>query len=265
MKRKLKNVIRDLIISNNLFFKPRKGNRIIIFHEIYDPILFREKILWLNARFKIVPVLDLMTSGSTEEIAITFDDGYKSWFTEVLPFFKEYKIPATFFVNTGFLDLKGDDKNKFVKSNLKRNSKNLVPLSKSQLKEIAEIPFFDFGCHTHNHVDFSQIDHSNYETEIDLNRSLLENITGKAVKLFAYPFGQEIHAPKVLQKYLEKNNFSFAFTIIPGFIKQRKNDFLVNRDSLELWQTNKVWDRWLHGAYDSLVLFKNKVYRSVSH
>jgi peptidoglycan/xylan/chitin deacetylase (PgdA/CDA1 family) len=37
-------------------------------------------------------------------IVVTFDDGYKNNYTYAFPLLKKYKIPATFFVTTGFID-----------------------------------------------------------------------------------------------------------------------------------------------------------------
>jgi peptidoglycan/xylan/chitin deacetylase (PgdA/CDA1 family) len=42
-------------------------------------------------------------------VVITFDDGYKSWVTNVLPALKELELPATFFVSSGFVGLTKED------------------------------------------------------------------------------------------------------------------------------------------------------------
>ena len=53
---------------------------------------------WLNTHFKIVP-LDAMFDGSSPRgrVAITFDDGYKSVFTEAAPllFDEEFRLPSS--------------------------------------------------------------------------------------------------------------------------------------------------------------------------
>jgi peptidoglycan/xylan/chitin deacetylase (PgdA/CDA1 family) len=60
---------------------------------------------WLNSHCKIVP-LDAMFDGSSPrgKVAITFDDGYKSVFTEAAPLLFRRGIPFTVFINGGVLE-----------------------------------------------------------------------------------------------------------------------------------------------------------------
>ena len=59
---------------------------------------------WLKAHFKMMP-LDTMFDGSSPrgKVAITFDDGYKSVFTEAAPLLFARGIPFTVFINGGVL------------------------------------------------------------------------------------------------------------------------------------------------------------------
>ncbi len=71
---------------------------------------FREQVASLAAHFEIVPLAEieqLARDGSSPDrplCAITFDDGYRNNFTNAFPVLREKKIPATFFITTGFID-----------------------------------------------------------------------------------------------------------------------------------------------------------------
>jgi peptidoglycan/xylan/chitin deacetylase (PgdA/CDA1 family) len=70
---------------------------------------FRKHLNWLKKRFKMLSLEDYVAAmgqpGSRKQsnIAITFDDGYRSTFDLVRPVLLETKVPATFFVTTAHL------------------------------------------------------------------------------------------------------------------------------------------------------------------
>ena len=86
--------------------RKKLGKRIVVFHEIKDPSLFREKIGWLKEHYDLVSLEDLFTLRVSDRtlIAVTFDDGYASWYDQAVPVLEELEIPAVFFVCSGFVD-----------------------------------------------------------------------------------------------------------------------------------------------------------------
>jgi CelD/BcsL family acetyltransferase involved in cellulose biosynthesis/peptidoglycan/xylan/chitin deacetylase (PgdA/CDA1 family) len=69
---------------------------------------FRAQMKYLARHFSCVS-LDDFAAGKIDEkeagysVAITFDDGYRDNFTNALPILKEFRIPATIFLATGFI------------------------------------------------------------------------------------------------------------------------------------------------------------------
>lgn len=61
-------------------------------------------------------------------------------------------------------------------------------LTRKQIRMLAQ--GFEIGAHTYNHVDLTTVDHKEALTELVEGKIALEDILGKKVKAFAFPFGQ---------------------------------------------------------------------------
>ena len=237
------------------------GKRIIVFHEIKDPSKFRKKIEWLKEHYDLVSLEDLfmLRVSDRTHIAITFDDGYASWHDQAVPVLEELKIPAVFFVCSGFVDSKGEDGERFCQEHFKRSQK-LLPLSKKQLIDLANHPLFEAGSHSMNHIDLGEVtDRRTLDREIDGDRKQIEDWTGKKVQWFAYPFGGRSNVSQEALQYLRQSSFRGAFTLVPSFLDSHGERFLTGRDSLDVRAPNWLWRAWLNGGYDSLFALKENV------
>ncbi len=223
-------------------------NRVIAFHDINDGKKFREKMEWLQKRYEIVSLEKILKQdqNNKSKIAITLDDGYASWHEIVASALRELKIPATFFVCSGFIGLHGGAAADFRKRFLKRN-RRLFPLTVDQLKDLAGDSLFDIGGHTVHHMDLGR-DCS--KEEITSDKKTLEEWTGKKIIWFAYPFGQLSNTSEKAVSVLKENNFNGAFTIVPGFLNRGANRFYLHRDSLNIKHSNLWWRLRLSGWLD---------------
>ena len=93
---------------------------ILIFHRVLpkpDPLLpgepdaalFEARMTWLAAAFRVMPLVEAtrrFADGSLpiNAACITFDDGYADNATIAAPILSRMRLPATFFIATGFLD-----------------------------------------------------------------------------------------------------------------------------------------------------------------
>jgi peptidoglycan/xylan/chitin deacetylase (PgdA/CDA1 family) len=132
-------------------FSPR-GSRarltVLIFHRVLpesDPLFpgeldarsFAEFMTLIGSWFNVLPLgeaIDRLERGGlpARPLAITFDDGYRDNFTVALPILRERRLPATFFVATGFLD-GGRMFNDTIIEAVRRYRGDALDLSRSQL------------------------------------------------------------------------------------------------------------------------------------
>ena len=80
-------------------------------------------------------------------VLLTFDDGFRSHYTKVLPLLERFKYPAVMGLVTAWIDTPPD-------TPIRISDKVQVPrdyfLSWDEVKKLGQSPFVGFGCHTHN-------------------------------------------------------------------------------------------------------------------
>lgn len=130
-------------------------------------------------------------------IILTFDDGYKDFYTDAYPILKKYHAKATQYVITGFLD----------------HPNHLLT---SELLEISKDGLVEIGAHTVTHIWMRDKLPAETLYQASESKKVLEHMTGKKITSFAYPFGA-FDNPAVLS--VEKAGFSNAVSTVPG-IKQ---------------------------------------------
>jgi peptidoglycan/xylan/chitin deacetylase (PgdA/CDA1 family) len=115
-------------------------------------------------------------------LSITFDDGYRDNFEVAAPILTHYKLPATFFVTTGFID---SAKIPFWDLDLPQQP---GWMTWDQVRSLSR-QGFDIGCHTETHLDMATADPAVVRAELALSKQKIETEIGKKIRLFVYPFG----------------------------------------------------------------------------
>jgi peptidoglycan/xylan/chitin deacetylase (PgdA/CDA1 family) len=194
-------------------------------------------------------------------VVITFDDGYKSWVTDSVPILKELELPATFFVSSGFVGLSKESEADFLQSKLliPDSSKATGGLTFKDLRNIAE-EGFTIGGHTLNHINLAKLmDKNQLRHEIAEDKIRLENIIGKKIKFFAYPFGAlqnpEINLTDVLREF----GYIGAVTTISGFNRISANPYLLHREITDAAMPESVFKARVYGNYDAVRFLKQQV------
>ncbi len=166
---------------------------ILLYHDIDgkgDYSLTQEK---LRSQFqfikenhiKVIRLKDLITRLSSPDpfnervLVISFDDGFLSMYTKLLPLVKEFNYPITLFIYTN---------NIFTKAN---NN-----ITWDQLKKMEEYGI-EVECHSMSHIDLEKLSAEDSPeirkkmfNEIYMSKRILELYLDKKINYFAFPYGR---------------------------------------------------------------------------
>lgn len=160
------------------------------------PSLFKQHIEYLLSNdFTVLSLPDMVEtlkankSKPDKSVAITFDDGFISVYTEAFPILKKHQIPFTIFVNTDPIQ-----------------AGRATHVSWEQLAEMKQHgATIANHTHSHSHLIYSEREAINsgktdnitrdawrqaFIDEIDTSQKLLKDKLDQDIKLFAYPYGE---------------------------------------------------------------------------
>lgn len=167
---------------------PDRHNNVLMYHSVggnghanISTELFRNQLDWLQETYEIVDLPEVLTRDDRKKVAITFDDGYESFYDSVLPILREYSVPATLFVISKPLF---DDS--FTHDGAPIHERNY--LTSDQLREIASEPYVTIGNHSMSHKNLSrQHPRSTLEEEIVESKRVLEAECRVPIDRYCYP------------------------------------------------------------------------------
>jgi len=126
-------------------------------------------------------------------IMITFDDTDEDQFTIGNTTLKKYGFKGVYFIMTVSIGKKG----------------RIGYMTKAQIKQLAD-EGNTIASHTYDHKNFAQFTDADWTTQIDEPTKKLEEITGKKVEYFAFPYG--VSKASTLHK-LKEHGFKAAFIL----------------------------------------------------
>jgi len=132
---------------------------------------------------------------------LTFDDGMKEIYEIVVPILLEKGVPATFFINSGFVDNKalfyrhreslererGDSCDKNDRKIDEFLEKNKPYLTTEQIKELSNNGF-TFGAHSVDHPYYNTIPLDEQLRQTRESLDFVSSIINQKLRLFAFPF-----------------------------------------------------------------------------
>jgi peptidoglycan/xylan/chitin deacetylase (PgdA/CDA1 family) len=152
-------------------------------------------------------VLDGKRALPSKPIVLTFDDGYRDFYTDVLPQLKKYHIKATAYIVPGFI---GKPNYMFL----------------PQLQEVQESGVVEIAAHTMHHIDLNLAPPKRAEEEIVGSKTTLEDWLHIPVVSFAYPSGRFIDQTIQIVK---DAGFTTAVSTKPGTVVTQQNRFTLLR------------------------------------
>lgn len=198
----------------NKIFKSKANGRfgILMFHRIANvepgipeptwnvtPQNFRrqlERLLELGYDFwSLTKIIDYARTNKaipSNVTVITFDDGYGNFYTNAWPILKEFNIPSTIFLVTGYMDSEEPFKFDNWSSTYFRQASPVAwrPLKWSECIEMMDSGLVQFGSHTHSHIDYRNKD-KQFKKDIQISLDILKEKFGYNSFTFAFPFGSK--------------------------------------------------------------------------
>jgi peptidoglycan/xylan/chitin deacetylase (PgdA/CDA1 family) len=115
---------------------------------------------------------------SHTRFALTFDDGYESVYSQVLPLLDTYGFSASVFMVAGYI---GKKPSWDVYSHGRH-------LSAVQLRELSERGI-EIGSHSLTHPDLTRLSDNDLVTELSESKKRLEDCLGIPISSISFPFG----------------------------------------------------------------------------
>ena len=141
------------------------------------PAAFEEQMRYLSANgyYSVTPAdlyssLKSKTTLPPKAIILTFDDGYRDFYTNAYPILKKYGFRSTIFMIVDWVGRDGY-------------------LTSNQLLEMQASGLVDVESHTLNHADLPILSLEKAREEIFASKTKLEAFLGKQVSVFCYPYG----------------------------------------------------------------------------
>jgi len=150
--------------------------------------MFARQIETMTDRLQPRPldqVQDLIGQGRCDRptVTVTFDDGYAENSEFALPLLIERRIPVVYFVTVNNI-VTGKPFEHDV-----RNGTPLAVNTVADLRELADLGI-EIGLHARDHVDFSKLTcAAEVDQQIVVAKDELEQLLGRSVRYFAFPFG----------------------------------------------------------------------------
>lgn len=119
------------------------------------------------------------TPAARRMVALTFDDGYEDFITEVLPLLDRHGCTATAFVLAGKFG--GDNE-------WDRPGPNKPLMTRRQVR-LAEAAGVEIGSHGLRHVRLTRADDETLRQEAGRSRTVLADLLGHDIAGFCYPYG----------------------------------------------------------------------------
>ena len=225
----------------------RSQMTIVAFHRVNDqlrddsltctPAKFEEFCQFFRQHFRVVPLSEQVAgcrvgSDMGGTLSITFDDGYLDNIAVAAPILRRLRLPATFFVTTGFVGsqvIPPWDRNLPLR---------LGWMSWDDLRSL-RAQGFEIGSHTDTHLDMGSADLEQVRAELALSKQkLLDALGAPAVSLFAYPFGGPEHISKSSRELVREAGFTCCLSCHGGLNPATPDPFNLNRIAINPWFTD---------------------------
>lgn len=185
----------SLLLAGRLRPPGQTGCTFLIYHSVTGrlpleldlaPALLERQLAYLAQSGRVIAYEEalhrLQTGvGAGGAIVLTFDDGYLDFYTTVYPLLQRWRLPATLFVTTGFVE------ERVAYPMVSYPHLAVEPVTWAMVAEMAASGLVTVGAHTHTHPDLITVSPAQVEAELAKPQALLQERVGLTPTHFCYP------------------------------------------------------------------------------
>jgi len=181
-------------------------------------------------------------ASGAKSAVITFDDGYRNFYSDAFPILQRFGFSATMYLPTAFI---GEQAVKF---------KGKDCMTWSQVRELEKYAI-SFGSHTVTHPKLHGMTAAAIREEIFGSKQTLEEKLGHAVESFAYPYAfpeTDIPFKTRLRELLVEAGYRNGVCTTLGCASAGDDPFFLKRLPVNSCDDGSLFTAKLAGAYDWL-------------
>jgi peptidoglycan/xylan/chitin deacetylase (PgdA/CDA1 family) len=222
-----------------------------------SPEAFENQISFLARNGYTTPNLieagEQLESGGdhSKSVVITFDDGFRDFYTQAFPVLRRYGFSATMFLPTAYID------------GQRRSFKDRECLTWSEVCELREAGML-FGSHTVSHPKLVKLSPSEIRRELSESKAELERRLGEPILTFAYPFAfpqANREFSESFRRALVEAGYKVCVTTEIGCIRNGDDPLHWKRLPANTCDDLSLLEAKLAGAYDWLSVPQTAVKR----
>lgn len=194
---------------------------------------FRAYCQFFLSHFNVVPLGRIVQmlghhEPFTNELAITFDDGYQDNYGLAAPVLQDLGLPATFFVTTDFID------SDVVPWWDLKQGKVFPWMTWEQVRALSAMGF-EIGSHTSTHADLGVIPVEEALIELSKSRAELEQQLSRPISLFAYPYGRPSNMTEANRALVKDAGYASCCSCFGGMNKRGDDPYSLHRIPISSW------------------------------
>jgi peptidoglycan/xylan/chitin deacetylase (PgdA/CDA1 family) len=230
-------------ISENLFGKVHP------YHHINTSVsVFTEQMKWLRQAgyrtWNLSEALSALETGQdlSKAVVLTFDDGYRDFYTDAFPILKQCGFSATIFLAT--------DRIRDVSVRIE----GADYLTWSEVREL-HAGGITFGSHSVTHPDLRSLGPEQIDFELGYSKETIEQQIGAPVDSFSYPFAlpeEDRDFTRYLADILENQGYTHGVSSTIGRAKLRDARYFLPRLPVNSWDDLDLFKAKMEGGYDWL-------------
>jgi peptidoglycan/xylan/chitin deacetylase (PgdA/CDA1 family) len=215
----------------------------------YRTINLDQLVSWLTKGGEVSAFQHFSFSALPKPVVLTFDDGFRDFFTEAFPILQNHGYTATMFLPTAFIR---DSSSSSIRANSPFRNSQSAFLSWTEIIELRQAGI-QFGSHTVNHPKLVELSWSGIQSELSNSKSDIEQHLGEPVSAFCYPFAfpqTDRSFAHTFRDLVVQTGYSCCTTTELGRVHPGSDPFRLKRLPANALDDNALLAAKLEGAYD---------------